>query len=193
LPGSAYNTIYELAADQSGYVTTSQAGTWGISKETLAKMAARGVLERVSWGVYRLVQFPISEAGQYVEASLWPLSVRGTISHESALALYGLSDVNPAKIHITVPRRSRIQREVPRTLVIHRADLSAADTRLLEGIPITTPERAIRDCHAAHLGPALVHQAIRDGRRTGHLRTTQATALERELLGTGNDDDEEAR
>jgi predicted transcriptional regulator of viral defense system len=191
VPGSAYNTIYEIAADQSGYVTTAQAGAAGISKDTLGKMAVRGVLERVSWGLYRLVQFPISDEGQYVEATLWPLSIRGTISHESALALYGLSDVNPAKIHITIPRRSRIQREVPRTMVIHRADLSTADTQVLEGIPITTPERAIRDCHAAHLGPALVGQAIRDGRRTGHLRANQARALERELLGTETDEGNE--
>lgn len=176
--------IFEIAADERGYVTTAQAGKAGISKEALAKMAARGVIERVSWGVYRLIQFPISDDGQYLEATLWPLSLRGTISHESALALYELSDVSPAKIHITLPRRFRIQRTVPKWLMIHRADLPAADTEILEGIPITTPERAIRDCHAAHLGPALIRQAIRDGRRTGHLRAAQAKALERELLGT---------
>lgn len=184
MPGIAFNTLYELAVEQSGYVTTKQAREAGIRKETLAKMAARGILERVSWGVYRVVQFPISAEGQYVEASLWPMSVRGTISHESALALYGLSDVNPGKIHITVPTGSRIQREVPKMLVIHCADLSGSDIQVFEGIPITTAERAIRDCHAAHLGPALIRQAIRDGRRTGHLRATQAKALERELLGT---------
>jgi hypothetical protein len=55
---------------------------------------------------------------------------------------------------------------------------------------VTTPERTIRDCHAAHLGPALVRQAIHDGRRTGYLRAAQARSLESELLGTIRDRDE---
>ena len=29
---------------------------------------------------------------------------RGVISHESALALHALADVNPSRIHLTVPR-----------------------------------------------------------------------------------------
>jgi predicted transcriptional regulator of viral defense system len=39
--------------------------------------------------------------------------VRGTISHESALALYGLSDVSPSKVHITLPPALRIRRTPP--------------------------------------------------------------------------------
>jgi predicted transcriptional regulator of viral defense system len=182
VPGSAYQRVYEVAANQGGYITTAQAAETEVKQNTLTKMAARGQLERVSWGVYRLVHFPISPLDQYVEATLWPLSVPGVISHESGLALYGLSDANPTRIHLTVPTRFRVQREVPKRLVIHRADLPADDVQLFEGILVTTPERTIRDCHAAHLGPALIRQAIEDGRRSGHLRAAQAEALMRELL-----------
>src|SRR5687767_12193670 len=104
MPGSAYVAIYEIAEEQNGYVTAAQAAAVSVGKGTLAKMARRGVLERVSWGVYRLSRFPSSPLDQYVEASLWPLSTRGVVSHESALAVFGLSDVSPAKIHVTVPR-----------------------------------------------------------------------------------------
>ena len=183
MPGVAYEALYEIAEEQYGYLTTAQARTSGVSKQVLHQMVRRGDLERVSWGLYRLIHFPRSPHDQYVEATLWPLSVRGAISHESALALYGLSDVNPAKIHITVPRSFRVQREVPAVLVIHRADLKDAEISHHEGIPVTTPERAIRDCHAAHLGPALVRQAIEDGRRTGLLRRSKAESLMDELLG----------
>jgi predicted transcriptional regulator of viral defense system len=183
MSGAAYNAIYEIAEEQNGYVTTPQAAAVSVRKGTLAKMAARGVLERVSWGVYRLSRFPSSPLDQYVEASLWPLSTRGVVSYESALAIYGLSDVSPTKIHITLPRSVRVRRRLPAGLVVHRADLGPADSQMHEGVPVTTPERTIRDCHAAHLGPALVRQAIRDGRRTGHLRVSQADRLERELLG----------
>lgn len=190
MPGSAYVAIYEIAEEQNGYVTAAQAAAVHVGKGTLAKMARRGVLERVSWGVYRLSRFPSSPLDQYVEASLWPLSARGVVSHESALAVYGLSDVSPTKIHVTVPRSVRVRRRLPAGLVVHRADLDPADAQVHEGVPVTTPERTIRDCHAAHLGPALVRQAIRDGRRTGHLRVAQAEKLERELLGAHQNGEE---
>lgn len=191
MPGAAYEAVYEIAEEQYGYLTTAQANESGVSKQAVHEMLRRGSLERVSWGVYRLVHFPRSPHDQYVEATLWPLSVRGVISHESALAVYGLSDVNPAKIHITVPKSFRVQREVPKVLVIHRADLADAEIRYHEGIPLTTPERTIRDCHATHLGPALIRQAIEDGRRTGLLRRSQAESLAGELLGAHRTPDTE--
>jgi len=183
MPGVAYETLYGIAEDQHGYLTTAQANENGVSKQALHQMLRRGDLERVSWGVYRFVHFPRSPNDPYMEATLWPLSVRGVVSHESALALYGLSDVNPPKVHLSVPRAFRVQRQVPKVLLVHRADLADTEISNHDGIPITTPERAIRDCHATHLGPALVRQAIEDGRRTGLLRRAQAEALASELLG----------
>jgi hypothetical protein len=122
-----------------------------------------------------------------MEAALWPQvrrpGTQGTVSHESALVIYGLSDVSPAKVHITLPREIRIRRAIPQHLILHYADLEPQDVKQLEGVPVTTAARAIRDVHAAHLGPALVGQAIADGRRTGHLTMDEAEQLEHELLG----------
>lgn len=183
MPGAAFTRIYERAAEQNGYVTTAQAKDVGVSKHALSKMAARGTLERVSHGVYRLVQFPHAAMDPYMEASLWPTPIRAVISHETALSIYGLSDVNPATVHITMPTAWRIRRKIPKNLEIHRLDLGENDVNIYEGVPVTTPERTIRDCHAAQLGSSLIRQAILDGRRTGHLRVRQARNLERELLG----------
>ena len=102
--------------------------------------------------------------------------------HETALAVYELSDVNPVKVHVTVPREYRIRRkEVPDVFVFHRADLAEAEMTRHEGIPIVTPERAIRDAHAGHVGEALVAQAIDDGERGGLLTGAQADSLRREI------------
>jgi hypothetical protein len=71
----------------------------------------------------------------------------------------------------------------PLSIIFHYADLEPQDVKQLEGIPVTTAARTIRDVHASHLGPALVGQAIADGRRTGHLTFDEADLLEHELLG----------
>lgn len=156
-------------------------------------MADRGTLERVSRAVYRVPTFPPSPYAEYVEASLWPGGVCVVISHHSALALYGFSDVSPSAIHITVPRDFRIRRRIPAHLVVHHAELADDEVRLLEGIPITTSDDdALRRlsvdrqtprqdrCPAVLLElirqvPGLVivtlHKADRDPRRSGLARS----------------------
>lgn len=180
--------LYELAEGQAGYFTAAQARDAGVLQVRLAQLYQRGDVERVTRGVYRLTRFPVSPLGQYMEAALWPQVRRpdahGVISHESALAIYGLSDTSPAKIHLTLPTGLRIRRSPPKHLVIHYADLDPRDIQQVEGVPVTTAARAIRDAHESHLGPALIRQAIDDGRRSGHLTAIEADALERELLGT---------
>lgn len=164
-----------------GYVTTAQAGTAGVSAEAMVMMERRGALERVSRGVYRLVDFPAQPLAQYMQATLWPYGRRGVLSHETALSLHELSDVDPAKVHITVPASFRIQRATPGYLIVHRGELPLDSVTRLEGMPITTPARTIRDCMRAHLGPALVRQAIDEGRQAGMLDAVTAAALDREL------------
>jgi predicted transcriptional regulator of viral defense system len=115
-------------------------------------------------------------------ATLWP-DRRGRISHESALDLYGLSDVNPAKIHVTVPATYRTHRGIPQLYVLHWEDLEPADHHNFEGIPVVTPAKAIRQAHEQQLRRSLVEQAIDDGARNGWLRRREADRLRAELLG----------
>lgn len=132
------------------------------------------------------VWIPLSPLGQYMEAALWPQvrrpEARAVISHVSALALHELLEVGPAKIHIILSPDLRLRRTVPPQLVLHFALLAPDDVQVVEGVPVTTPARTIRDVHAAHLGPALVRRAIAAGRRTGRLTHDEADRLTRELL-----------
>ena len=179
--------LYELAEGQSGYFTAAQARSAGLHQVRLVQLERSEDVERVSRGVYRLTRYPVYSLGQYMEAALWPQvrrpGAQGVVSHDSALTIYGLSDVSPAKVHITLPATVRIRRKPPEYLALHYADLEPQDVQQIEGIPVTTAERAIRDVHASHIGAALVGQAIKDGRRTGHLTFEQARRLKRELLG----------
>jgi hypothetical protein len=103
------------------------------------------------------------------------------LSHETALDLYELSDVNPSKIHITVPRDHRIRREIPALYGIHHETLANEDVTFYEGIPIVTPAHAIQQSHAAHLSPALIGQAIDHGVSNGRLTRREAAELRREI------------
>lgn len=182
------SVLYGIAEDQAGYFTAAQARAAGLHQVRLVQLAQQGDIERISRGVYRFTRFPVSHLGHYMEAVLWPQvrrpEVVGVISHQTALSIHELSDVNPARIHLTLPTNVRLRREVPKVLVIHYADLSPDDVERVEGVPVTTPTRSIRDAHASHLGNDIVAQAIADGRRSGALSMAKAESLERELLGT---------
>lgn len=177
----AKRAIYEIAEDQMGYVTSAQAEAAGIHPVLLVQLARRGRLQRVSRGVYRIVEFPAQPLEQYMHATLWPHGRRGVLSHETALSLYEISDIDPPKVHITIPAGVRVQREIPAHLVVHQASLAPADITRLEGMPITTPERTIRDCLAEHVGSALLSPAIAHARQIGMLDAPTAKRLVAEL------------
>jgi len=169
MPGSTYIKIADYAFEQYGYITQADAKKLGLAPETLKKMAKRGTLERCDTGLYRIPSLNGTMFDAYMKATLWPIGVRGIISHETALMLYNLSDINPRKVHITVPKHYRIRRKIPEVYSIHNTDLAAEKITKFEGIPITTAEQAIRDCYKAHASPVLMKQAINDAFRTGYI------------------------
>lgn len=179
---NAFAAVHEIALDHHGYFTTEQARAAGVDPHAVLMMERRGTVDRVAHGLYFDPLIAPSSLGPYMAASLWPRGARGILSHQTALELLGLSDVNPVQIHILLPVRTRVRRQVPPHYVLHHAPIESRETTLVEGIPVTTAVRTIQDCHDAHLGPALLRQAIEDGRRTGRLSTAEATLLETEVL-----------
>lgn len=178
----AYDTVHELALEQHGVFTSAQARELGVDPRTIWAMADRGRLRRRSFGVYQDLGAPETRWTPYQAAVLWPQGVSAVLSHETALSLMDLSDVNPSRIHLTVPSGHRVRRrEVPHAITLHRADLQEEDIGSIEGVPVTKAARAIRDCARTHIGPALLRQAIEDGVRTGWLSRADAEVLRREL------------
>jgi predicted transcriptional regulator of viral defense system len=122
---------------------------------------------------------------QYREAVLWAQASHGpervALSHETALLVLGLSDINPAKVHLTVPKRARLRREKPSWIAIHRADLALHDLTEHEGVPVTTVERSITDVLTSTHRIDLARQAIVDARREGFLDKQQQARVRRAL------------
>ena len=98
--------VREIALDQYGYVTTRDAAKAGVSAGELPKLAARGGLENVAYGLYRVPDVRPTEFDQFAEALL-RVGVGAYLHGESVLALFGLADVNPRRIKVAVPRRAR--------------------------------------------------------------------------------------
>ena len=107
--GPDYQRLYETAESQAGYFAAHQARQCGFSWERLSSNVNTGRFIRIRRGIYRLTQFPGSEYEDLFVAWLrtGPDSV---ISHESALALYDLSDTLPSEIHVIVLRTSSRRR-----------------------------------------------------------------------------------
>ena len=182
MPGSAFEKVMDVAAEQYGYVTTLQARDRGVTANALRMMATRGALERVARGVYRIPIFPPTQYAEYMEASLWPAGVRGVISHGSALALRGLSDISPSRVHITLPKSFRVRRKVPGHLVVHHEHLPDDAIAMFEAIPVTTVKRTIEDCHRVHIGSALLRQALADAEREGFLTPSVVADLAAQIF-----------
>jgi predicted transcriptional regulator of viral defense system len=173
--------LYEMAESRDGLLTSKEARLAGISDSVLVRLAQRGRLERVTRGVYRIAHYPTDRFSQYREAVLWAKASQGpniaVISHETALLLYGISDVNPARVHITVPVKARLRRERPRWITIHHAGLTPGEITEYEGVPITSAERAIVDVLGSTKRVDLVRSAIAEGLKKGLLKSSDAREL----------------
>jgi predicted transcriptional regulator of viral defense system len=69
----------------------------GYADNTIAQMARRGVLERVSHGTYRIPFLSGGRLSVYMEAALWPAGVRGVLSHDTALDCGTSATSTPAR------------------------------------------------------------------------------------------------
>lgn len=162
-----WDELYQLARPQQGYFTLAQAREAGYSPQVLEYHLRKGRLERVGHGLYRLALYPPGELEHLVPPWLWS-ERQGVYSHETALALHGLSDVLPAQLHLSVPAGWRTRRlRVPPIVMLHYQDVPAEQRAWFGGVPATAPLRTLADCLRNHLPPDLLLQAAGEGLERG--------------------------
>lgn len=162
-----WNRLFETAAGQEGLFTTKQAADAGYSPQLLVHYVHVGRAVRVRHGIYRLVHFPAGEHEELVVAWLWS-GFAGVVSHQTALALHGLSDALPSHIHLTLPSAWRRRRfRVPADVVLHHADVPPEDRAWFGAVPTTNPRRTLNDCARDGFSPELLRQAARQALRRG--------------------------
>ena len=179
-----WDRLVERAAERHGYVTTRDARDLGIDPTQLRLLAARGRLEHVARGVYRVEVLPRGPHDDLAEAVAWTLG-RGVVSHESALVLHGIADVNPSRVHLTVPPDNYPRAAGGELYRLHRRDLAAADVTQTDVIPVTTVERTVRDCLADGTDPYQLRLAIDRAEAEGLVRQSVAKSLRRDIATSG--------
>lgn len=177
----ARDVLWDVAAAQHGYFTIRDAKAEGIEPVTVRMLASRGRVTRVAQGLYRFDELPVSPQATFMEAVLWTGIPDAALSHETVLAVRDLCDVNPDRIHITVPRHHRIRRDGQERYVVHYQDLDTNDRAWWEGVPAVTAACAIRQCTTWGTPHYLLRQAINTGQRRGDLTSRDATTLAAEL------------
>lgn len=164
--------LFEIADRQQGYFTAGQAKECGYYDSHFQRYISSGEWTRMGRGLYRLSRYPISDRPDLIEWSLWSRNKQGEIqgvwSHETALDLYELCDIMPAKLHLTIPHNFRKSIPIPSILKLYHANLEEKDWTEQQGYRVTTPIKTLLDlAETRQISDDLLKQAIIEGRKKG--------------------------
>jgi very-short-patch-repair endonuclease len=141
--GSNDGRIRAVAERQRGCASRGQFLAAGVEFSAVKRRLRNGRLERIHRGVYRLPhteELPLAaETG-----ALLACGEGAVLSHHSAVTLWGLRPGTARPIHVTVPGDRGCAD--PAGVVVHRSViLTPADIRIRDGLPVTSPARAVLD------------------------------------------------
>lgn len=173
----ARDALRDLAMEQNGLFTRHQALDRGVSLAAVNNYLAKGRVERVAYGIYRYLDLPGDAFWQYEIALLRTGDPHAALSHETALAIWDISDVSPARYHVTVPHARRIRRSDNDLYVVHEQQLAVDQVTWWEQMPIVTVPTAIEQCIADGTPTYLLRQALERGVRTGAVTRKTANRL----------------
>ena len=173
--------LYEVAEAQQGVFTTKQAERAGYSRKTHFYQAKAGHWIREHRGIYRLARYPLSDEVQLVIYSLWSRNrdedPQGVYSHKTVLSINELTDLNPSKLDMTVPRDFRRNSTIPKMLNLHYEDLHSEAIETRRGYRVTRVAKAIYDlAKEDRVSREIIEQAIHEGIRRGLITESERQA-----------------
>jgi hypothetical protein len=174
-PG-AVRALEEFAAAQHGFVTRAQAVRVGVDDVLLLRLVIDGYLDRWEHGVYRFRGTP-----DLRWADVWVAWLRLDPEHDAvqrarhpnevtrgptAAWVYAIGNLQPEPYEFWTAVRRRIRRRDVRLRTGRPPD---QDIAVVEGLPLTTPERTVADM-------------VSDGYDLGHVADAIRDAMQRRLL-----------
>lgn len=184
-------TLFKTASAQGGYFTAFQAEEAGFSPQNHPYHVRTGNWIREFRGIYRLAKYPLQHDDQYSLLNVWSMNRKGipqgVFSHETALTLYELSDLQPDKIHMTVPRGYRRHGKIPEVLVLHHSSVEPDEYENRDGYLVTKPKRIIIDLiRSQSVSPEFIRQAVEQALGKGILLRSQFREVkEMKRIGPG--------
>ncbi len=173
---SYYDDIYEEAIDSYGVITTSRAKRIGVPKGELVKLARRGRIDRIGYGVYRIKPYVPTRLDRYADA----VALVGEGSYifgESVLAMHELAFVNPRAIMVATPKRTRRTLPAWVEVIERRGDDAVAD---FAGIPCQKLPDALLQCRTSVMEERL-EDAAKTARSQGWLTEKEYEFVAKEL------------
>jgi predicted transcriptional regulator of viral defense system len=171
----SFKKLYQSVQAQDGFFTTRQAMDAGYSAKNHAYHVNRGTWVREERGIYRLAQFPEPEDSDLILWALWSRDrkgrVQGVYSYQTALRIHGLTDLNPAKLHMTIPPQFRRSAPTPKILALHRDVIESRDIERRKGFGVTTVRRTLEDlAREGRVTDEVIRQGVEEGVRQGVLK-----------------------
>lgn len=168
-PRQSERALRGLAATQGGDFTAADARRSGYSYRLQHFHRKCGNWLQVGRGIYRFPDFPDAPHEDLIRWALWSRDrkgrIRAVVSHETALVVHGLSDVMPARVHLTVPPGFR--KHPDGRCILHRARLAGSEIEEREGYLVARPLRTILDVAEGDLDRDQLAAAVRDALARG--------------------------
>lgn len=157
----------DIFRKHGGQLRMSEAMKHGITRYMLYSLKEKGIIERVSRGIYRLVELPPISNPDLVTVSLrFPNAV---ICLVSALAYHDITTQVAHVVSVAVPRNARRPSLDHPPVQAHRfsneAYKSGIEEHLIDGVPVKVynPEKTLADCFKSRnkIGMDVVLEALR--------------------------------
>jgi very-short-patch-repair endonuclease len=147
--------VWRLARAQQGVVALFQLLELGYTMSAIKHRVAKGRLHPARRGVYAVGRPELTRKGDWMAAVL-SCGQAAVLSHQSAAALWAISDEQGAVIHVSISGGGvRCQGDI----VAHRRSALREDATRCMGIPVTTPTRTLLDI-ATRLPPSELEAAV---------------------------------
>jgi predicted transcriptional regulator of viral defense system len=171
-PSTAKNVADRLrAAGLGAFFRPMQLFDVGLTRDQLPALVRRGLVERVSRGLYRVAD--VSPTEDYSLAMACARVPNSIVCLLSALRVHGIGSQTPAQVWLAIPHKARAPRLPGIKLRIVRFSAAAWTFGLkpieFEGVAarITSPARTVADCFRLErlVGPEVAIEALRDALR----------------------------
>lgn len=155
--------LQKLAAHQHGYFTAAQAVEVGYSHQAQKHHVDYGNWTRVDRALFRIPEWPADQYDNLVRWTLWSGGV-AVATHATALAVHGLGDIDPAVVHLSVPKGFRRHAT---GLVLHKPLPPTSHVEERDGFYVSTPGRAIAESASARIEQEWLDSAVTEALAAG--------------------------